>query len=104
MSLADAGEMFISDLIRSRHRPAILRENEGSDVKDQLDKDGGKILTQTAHEVRDMDIYGLPEPRPSDEQPSESIHLGAENKPQIPLPPSKIAVPHDVGGNDDAPP
>ena len=52
---------------------------------------------QMVHEVDEMDIYDLPDPRPSDEQPSDSIHQDAENTLQIPLPLPVIAAPHDEG-------
>ena len=57
-----------------------LTENKDSDIENQLDKDDGFFTMQMVHKVDEMDINvnGHPEPRPSDKQPSKSIHQDAE--------------------------
>ena len=97
-------EIFIGDVTTEPEPATDSASKEGSDVEDQLDEHDGVFLTQTVHDVDDIDIYGLPEPRHEDEQPSESIDQDAEIARQIPVPPPKIPVPHDVAGNGDAPP
>ena len=71
MSSADAGEIFIGKIITEQVQANDLAENKGSDIKNQLEKDDGGCSTDTVHEVNEMDIYNLPELRPSDEQLSD---------------------------------
>ena len=104
MPTAIPNEIFIGDVTTEPEPAANLASNKGSDVEDQLDKDNGAFSRQTAHDVHDMDICGLPEPQPEDEQSSESIDHDTENACQIPVPPPEISVPCDVARNGDAPP
>ena len=47
MPLAVPKEIVISDVITEQEPSANLATNKGSDIKDQLDKDGGLFSTQT---------------------------------------------------------
>ena len=102
MPTAVPDETFIGDVITEQEPDADSASNEGSDVEDQLDKDDGLFSTQTVHDFHDMNTYGLPDPRPEDEHPSESIDHDAKNARPIPVSPPKISVPRDVARNGDA--
>ena len=102
MPSVDTGEIFICELITRQVQADASAENKGSNIEEQLDKDDGDFSMQTGRDVDEMDIYELLKPRPSDAQPSNSIHQDAENTPQIPLPLPKIAAPPDVRENGDA--
>ena len=98
MLSADAGKIFTCKLSKEQVYVDDSAKSKGSDTEDQLDKDDGGLSTQTVHEVNEMDIYDIPEPRLSNEQPSKSSHQDAENIPQTPLVLPKNSLLHMMWG------
>ena len=81
MSAKDPVNIFLNQLAEKQIGDANSVINDGNLTEDHFDKDASLFTTQKIGSTKLKDIYGNPEGRPGDKEPTEDLEVNIENGP-----------------------